>query len=207
MKNFLPVVIFCFLLSALTLRAQDIQATAATGERYLLHPNGTWTLDAIPLPADGGSFSKPASSRDVLKGKNVKYAVWYDKSKWKVEKANSNEDADFQLTHTSGDGYAIIIAEKIAMSMDALRHAAIANAQSASPDAKIVYEDERTINGNPVRCLKIEGTVDGIPITYYNYYYAGKTGSIQLITFTGQNTFEEYRQDFTDFLNGFDIVK
>ncbi|MES2766866.1 MAG: hypothetical protein V4642_13410 [Bacteroidota bacterium] len=207
MKKILPILALCFLYSVSNAVAQDIETTSATGDKYLLHPNGTWTLYATPLPAEGGAFATPTASRDVLKGKHVKYAVWYDKSKWKIEKEKTNEDADFQLTHTSGDGYAIIISEKIEMSMEALRQAAIGNAQSAAPDAKIVFEDERMVNGNPVRCLKIDGTVDGIPITYFNYYYVGKTGSIQIITFTGQNIFDEYRQDFTDFLNGFELLK
>lgn len=54
-------------------------------------------------------------------------------------------------------------------------------------------------------CMKIEGTVKGIPFRYYGYYYGGKQGTIQILTFTGQTLFEKYEHDFTDFLNGLEI--
>ena len=199
---------FCVALLLFTFsmaQAQDTQATTSRGERVILHSDGTWSkAEDVPL-MNGGNFTTPAAAKTVLKGKNVKYSLAYDAAKWSIQPESSNADADYELVHSGGDGYAIIIAEKVVLSAEVLRQAAIANAREASPDAAIVHEDERTVNGNTIRCLKINGTVDGVPVSYYNYYYTGKEGAVQIITFTGQDSLADYEKDFIDFLNGFAV--
>jgi hypothetical protein len=86
-----------------------------------------------------------------------------------------------------------------------LKELALENAVSAAPDAKIVFEETRTVNGKEILCLKIEGSVKGIPFRYFGYYHGGKNGSIQVITFTGTQIFGKYEQDFLEFLNGLQI--
>jgi len=44
--------------------------------------------------------------------------------------------------------------------------------------------------------LRTEGHVEGIPLTYFGYYYGGLAGT------NGAKSFDEYRKDFEDFLNG-----
>lgn len=53
--------------------------------------------------------------------------------------------------------------------------------------------------------MKFEGTVRGISLTYYGYYYGGKQGAIQLLSFTGRDLFQKYEKDLTDLLNGLEI--
>jgi hypothetical protein len=60
-------------------------------------------------------------------------------------------------------------------------------------------------NGKEILCMKIDGTIEQIPFRYYGYYYGGKQGTIQLLTYTGQGLFEKYEADFLDFLNGLEI--
>lgn len=63
----------------------------------------------------------------------------------------------------------------------------------------------RTVNGKTVMVLVIEGSVKGIPITYYGYYYGDKDGAIQVVGSTGQGLFAKYEAEFTKFLNGLEI--
>jgi hypothetical protein len=88
------------------------------------------------------------------------------------------------------------------MTPEALKEIVIKNAQNAAPDAKVVHEDNRIVNGKKVFCMRMEGTVAGVPFIYYGYYYAGKAGIVQLITYTGQNLYPEYESEMTEFLNG-----
>lgn len=53
--------------------------------------------------------------------------------------------------------------------------------------------------------LRLEGKTNGIAFTYLGYYYSSPSGTVQVITYTGQNLFQEYRHDFEDFLNGFHV--
>lgn len=44
-------------------------------------------------------------------------------------------------------------------------------------------------------------------LTFYGYYYSGDEGSIQIVTWTGQNLFKEMKPELDAFLNGFEIIK
>lgn len=137
---------------------------------------------------------------DLLNGKA---SVSINPTKWKETK--STEAAKRTFEHINGDGYAMIISERIAIPMDKLREIAVANARETAPDLKVVEEQRRLVNGTDVLMLRLEGTVTGVPFTYLGYYYGGSAGTIQVITYTGRNLFDEYRKDFEEFLNGFRI--
>lgn len=128
-------------------------------------------------------------------------AVSYDPNKWK--QTTAREPGRFTFTHTSGDGYAMVIFERIQLTPEGLKRIVLGNAREAAPDARITFEESRVVNGVKVTCLQFEGTVQDIPLRYYGYYYAGKAGTIQVLTYTGNSLFEEYEADFTEFLNGF----
>jgi hypothetical protein len=79
------------------------------------------------------------------------------------------------------------------------------NATKAAPDAQIVHEERRTVNGSEVLYLQIEGTIQGIPFVYHGYYYGGQGGCIQVIGYTAKNLVQEYRADIVDMLNGLTV--
>jgi hypothetical protein len=54
--------------------------------------------------------------------------------------------------------------------------------------------------------LQIRGTIQSIPFVYLGYYYSGQEGSIQLLTYTASNLFDEYRHDFQELLDGFVVA-
>jgi hypothetical protein len=151
-------------------------------------------------PTNLPDFRTPAESTqeiEVLKGK-----AWlsFDPNKWKEEK--SEERGRYGFQHVSGDGYAMVISERIQIPTDKLREIAISNAREAAIDIKVVEEQRRRVNGSDLLMLRLEGHIKEIPFTYLGYYCGGPAGTIQVITYTGQNLFNEYRQDFENFLNG-----
>ena len=191
------------------LGAQDtpIRATTEDGRWVLLHANGKWEFEARPAeePLSGARFERPPSStaqREIFP--NVA-AIYYDPSKWTPQP--SDDRTRFTFEHTNGDGYALVIKERIQVPLRSLKEIAFTNARNAAPDAAITYEDSRIVNGVKVICLQIQGTASGVPFTYFGYYYSGKAGIIQVVTYTGQNLFEEYQSDFQDFLNGLTVTE
>jgi hypothetical protein len=106
------------------------------------------------------------------------------------------------LVHKDGDVYVMIIYERIEMDPEALKNIAINNAKAASPDTKVTLDEERIVNGTKIHCMKMEGTIQSIKFIYYGYYYAGKAGTLQLLTYTYTNLISEYESDMSDFLNG-----
>jgi hypothetical protein len=202
MRGLLLVGISIFAVSTLAAQQAATRATRSDGSVVLLYSNGTWKpeTEVSSSKTSGKGYRKPdrsTSSVDLLKGAGLAY----DPSKWTL--LPSDKPGRRQLNHRDGDGYALIIAERLQMPMATLKNIVVQNARTAAPDSKIVREEQRTVNGIPVTCLELTGTTQGIPFRYFGYYYAGRSGTIQVITYTGDSLFPEYRDDFEDLLNGF----
>ena len=192
--------------------SQEIMATTTDGRDVSLNPDGTWHYvkeAETSSRSDNGlpQFFKPKSATVLLKGKRVKYGLWYDRSKWLPDQDIDNTSAEFELTHVEGDRYVVIIPERIQIPLETLRIAAIANAKKVAPDTRISFEEKRIVNDRKILCLKMDATIQGIPVSYINYYYSGKAGAVQLMTYTGQNLVEEYQSDIMDLLNGFEVYE
>ncbi len=190
--------------------SQNIKATTESGQPVLLKPDGTWAYiqDQDPAPSikkQPNQYFRPKSATVLLKGKRVTYGLWYDSSKWIVDQVIDNASAEYELTHIQGDRYVVIIPERITIPLDTLKMAALANAKKVAPDIEVIQEETRIVNEHKILCMKMNATIQGIPVSYVNYYYSGKGGAVQLMAYTGQNLFEEYKQDLFDLLNGFEI--
>lgn len=113
-----------------------------------------------------------------------------------------NEAADLEFQHRSGEAFAIVIAERVGMPLASLRDIAVENLEAGAAELRIVEEGKRTVGGREVLSLVADGTVDGIPIRYHGYYYSGDDGTVQVLTFTSRNLFEEHRADMAELLEG-----
>jgi hypothetical protein len=192
--------------------SQEINATTEDGRHVLLNPDGTWKyLQPKSSPpatkSEQTHYFKPKSATALLKGKRVKYGLWYDRSKWLPDRDIDNTSAEYELTHVEGDRYVVIIPERLQIPLETLEIAAIANAKKAAPDTRITFEEKRIVNDREILCLRMDATIQGIPVSYINYYYSGKAGAVQLMTYTGQNLIEEYQSDMLDLLNGFEVYE
>lgn len=189
--------------------AKDIQATTNDGKAVTLMDDGTWifTETGPGGSPSSGQYEKPASATRLVRGKRGNFGIWLNSSKWRMQKKKNNADAMFEFQHINGDAYVMVIAERISMPLDVLKKVAINNVKSVGRNVRVVSEEKRIVNGNEVLMLKIQAVIQSIPFVYYNYYYAGKAGSIQGITYTGTNLFDEYKNDFDDLLNGLVILK
>jgi hypothetical protein len=184
---------------------QEIRAKTDSGKEVVLNADGTWKYATVAAskPATATGIKKPLATK-LFKPDLGSFGIWYDEAQWQLSpKAADPGRAVFKLKR--GDGYAIVIVGEIGIPLASLRKIALDNAKAAAADAKIVFEETRVVNGKEVLCMKIDGTIEQIPFRYYGYYYGGKQGNIQLLTYTGELLFEKYEQDFLDFLNGLEI--
>ncbi len=126
--------------------------------------------------------------------------IQFDAKKW--TSAETAEAGRFSLKHKTGDGYGLVITERVPVPLDSFPAIALENAKKADPNAKITFQEKRTVNGLEVWFLKIEAVVKGIPLSYRGYYYSGSKGAVQLLTFTSAGLMGEYESDFMALLNG-----
>jgi hypothetical protein len=179
------------------------RATTESGKAVILHPNGTWEVAPLAQkdrPVEPSTHVRSARATDKAELKRTGYQLYYDPQKWKQV---NGETGRVSFNHANGDGYGLVLTERIVVPLENMRNIALSNATSAAPDAKITFEETRVVNGTKLLCLQIKGTIQNISFIYFGYYYSGKEGTVQILTYTAANLFDEYKGDFEEFLNGF----
>ena len=188
-------------------QAQRVRATRPDGSAVWLNPDGPWTEAAEKKPGASALTAprtKPVdATQTVTLLKNA--TLSFNPAKWRQSESTKPNRQSF--VHVNGDGYALIIAERIQMDPDSLVAMALTNARALSPEAHFLLDEHRVVNGTEVRCLQIGFITQGIAFRYFGYYYAGPAGTIQVITYTSDGLFAEFTPDFEDFLNGLEVTK
>ncbi|MEP0266192.1 hypothetical protein [Dokdonia sp.] len=191
-----------------TLYAQQ-KAVTEVGDEVLLYENGTWKYanqkDEIAniVPVNTEPFFKSDDATFLLKSKNVGVGVWLDPTEWSFQKAKDNPEAEYELQLKGEDLYGMIIAERLEIPIENLKEIALENGRAAAPDLEVIQEEYRTVNGQKVLFLQLNGTLQGIKFTYYGYYYSSSEGTVQFITYTSQGLLKSYIEDCEKILNGF----
>lgn len=88
------------------------------------------------------------------------------------------------------------------MPLETLKNVAIENAKQIAPDIKVIEQEYRMVNGIKILYLRLDGTMDGMKISYSGYLYSDSSGTVQFITFTSQNLVEEYQDFSQQLING-----
>lgn len=180
-----------------------IKARTESGKEVILLPDGTWKHAPEPTPA-ALVVNKPAAAKTVFKSPQGNFGIWYDHSKWELI-PQLQDRTKFEFRFKRGTAHAIVIIEELHIPSATLIEIALENARKAAPDVRVISEEVRTVNNNEVLCMKFDASVRGIPFRYYGYYFGGKRGAIQLLTFSGQDIFAKYEQDLLELLNGLEV--
>jgi hypothetical protein len=194
------------------LGAADRRAKTDDGKEVILRDDGTWifaneTTRETGKVARPGVFVKAPKSTLAYKGKRGTFAMHLVPNIWKKTDKPSNPVAEVEFIDGENDAYAMVIAERISIPLEALKSAAIQNMRAVDNEAAIVKEEKRVVNGKPMLAMIMNVKTQGAAFTFYSYYYTGDEGSFQVVTWTGQNLFKELQPELEDFLNGFEITK
>jgi hypothetical protein len=186
----------------------QINAITETGENVLLYKNGIWKYadDSLNIKTkilkNDKLFVKDHNSTFLVKSSKTNIGVWINPKKWRFSKSDPNSPSEYKFQLKDSDLYGMLIAEKTLIPLESLTEIAFQNAYDAAPDIKIVKKEYRNVNGLKVIMMQMKGTIKGIKFIYYGYYYSGKDGSFQFLTYTSQNLFSEYKASMEKLLNG-----
>lgn len=200
--------IFLFILLFTSIGLCQKSAITDTGEEVILYKDGTWNykksnFDNVKnIYYNKRKFKKDKKSTFLIKSKKTDAAVWINPIKWTFNNAQDNPDAEYEFQLKNEDAYALLITERIEVPLASLRNIALENAKIASSNIQIVNEEYRNVNGNKVLMLEMEGSIEGLDLTYFGYYFSNRLGTNQLITYTSQNLFSIYRRELINLLNG-----
>jgi hypothetical protein len=200
--------ILVLLLPVLLVNAQE-KAVTEKGEVVVLNSNGTWEYldnditETIEIPQNTDKFVKSNNSSFCLKSSKFNVGFWLDPKKWSFEKSVGNEESEYNLDFKDGDLYGLIISERAFIPLETMLVVALENAREIAPDIRIVNKEYRNVNGNKVLLIHMVGTTQGIIFFYYGYYFSNSTGTVQFLTYSSNNVFDEYKNDCEELLNGF----
>jgi hypothetical protein len=120
----------------------------------------------------------------------------------KVEATTVEETGVIAFQSKDGVGYAKLISEKMGFPLDGLKQMALVNMRKKDPSATVVSEERKRVNGTEVLAMKFDITSAGLPFRFSGYYFGGKSGSLQLATYTSSALFTQNEGMLTEFLNG-----
>jgi hypothetical protein len=187
----------------------QINAITETGDEAILYEDGSWEYlnDSIlknsEISINDKEFLKDKNSTFLVKSKKLNVGIWINPKSWSFTKGADKDPFEFQFQKKGEDLYAMLISEKLQVPIETLKVIAIENAKSAAPDIRVIKEEYRNVNGIQVLIMQMTGTIQGVRFTYYGYYYSNSNGTIQLLTYSGENLFNDYLADIELFLNGF----
>jgi hypothetical protein len=209
MKSILSLAI-AFVLSVPAISQK--KAVTENGEEVILYTDGTWKYvnDSVQeekeIPVNPKAFTKSSSSTFLLKSNKFNVGVWIDPKKWSFKKAENNDDAEYEFELKGKDLYGMMINELVEIPLESLKKIAIDNAREAAPDIQLIKEEYRTVNGQKVLMLQLNGSAEGIKFSYYGYYYSNENGTMQMVLYTSQNLLKNYLEEIESHLNGFVVL-
>ena len=123
----------------------------------------------------------------------------YDTAQWRAKKGEL--EGRYSLAHTSGELWATIIVENFSLpDFNALKDVVLSNARKVDPQSSIVSTEMRRVNGVELMEIQMEATVKGYNFSYRGYYWTGRTGTVQVFTYTVRDVFQNYQMDILDLL-------
>ncbi len=191
----------------------QIKAVTGTGDEVVLYENHTWKYinksdtESHEIQTNRISFEKKSNATFQVSSNIVDNAnIYIDPKKWKFKKSDGSSVYEFFFTSAKKDAYGMFIGEKTQMPVTSLREIALQYATKVAPDIHVLKEEYRTVNGIQVLEMDMQGTVQGIDVTYMNYYFSSTRGTIQFDTFTGTAQFKDSKADMEELLNGLVIT-
>lgn len=209
-KLALIALVLAFAGSALPAAAAELGKTFFQGKTIVLNDDGTWknanetsaTPTATPAGTPGQELCKSAQLVPV------KFCL--DSGYW-IEAQKPTPDYESFYNNANGSLYFGLITEGLPLTRDFFRNSILDNAGAVAKGGREgvkIHEDKTVQLGSDTwNYLEYSIDIDGMVFRYSNYYTSvGDKGSIQVLFFTLDSVFENYRKDMEKVANTVAIV-
>lgn len=199
--------LICFTTFGYPLFAQQ-RAVTETGEEVILYVDGRWdyvnkdSIEITSIPTNSQPFEKNKKSSFLLKSTRMEIGCYLDPKKWTFNQAPPSDPAEFEIDNKELGLYALILTERLKISLEGLANIALENARDAAPDIKVVHKEYRNVNGLNVLMMHMTGTIADILFSYYGYYYTTDTASVQFLVYSSKENIDENITVVEELLNG-----
>lgn len=195
------------------------QAITEDGDTIYIFNDGTWSYspddfefgedmaylsEEIVLDTIETIFTTPKNAKKKLTSKLGFFSFYFDEKKWKrIPVGQLNEDGEFGFQHRNNDIYCVIISEEIEIGLENIYRIARNNlSTNSTEDVETVVTELRNVNGEDLIRGSFNATFAGIKMTFDSYYYSNQLGTIQVVSWTGQNIYNKHQEDIEEMLNG-----
>ena len=137
----------------------------------------------------------------VLDGKA---ALWVDPALW--TRVLSSRDDTLIFIHREAAAHGRIIFVEEGKSAEAQARDVLDRIRGLSPEAKVIFQEPRRVNGAEVYCFQIEAPRTKLSaMVYYGYLYGNERISVQAVAIVSRRNLGAYYVDITEFLDGLEI--
>lgn len=148
------------------------------------------------------SFTVPISSDSVYKSQSGLLTHKYNAQKWEIMDRKINQFGEASFAFKTGDAFALIVTEKTPVPFKNLETVIFMNARMADEAALMLRNEIIKVNSIYVKSLSIKGSFKGISFISEYYVFSSAAGTVQIVVFSPENQYNEFRKDYEDFLNG-----
>ncbi|MEM9918426.1 MAG: hypothetical protein AAF990_10045 [Bacteroidota bacterium] len=205
---------------ALTSLAQ-ITAVTEKGDTIYVYNDGTWTFtddreqkadpiglnflnEELRVDTLEGSFTVSENAQKEVISRLGTFRLKYDDKNWnRVPAGTLNAEAEMAFKHKEKEIYAIIIAEEIEVGLENIVKIAVKNMKDRTgSDIQQHKTQLKTVNNVPLINGVYGISASGLELTFDSYYYSGKAGTIQFLSWTGSSLYPKYADIIEEFHNG-----
>ena len=161
----------------------------------LLSAGALWAAEEKPVHTKSEAATQAHTSKDGAA------SLWLDPFKWTWVKSN-REDTKIFVYQTGTVQARFITLDEPSPPLRQLEDT-LARIQEGDPTARVVFTEERVVNGADVLCVQIDTALtDEARAIYYGYLFADEEHTVQLFTIAEKNTLAARFADLTELLNG-----
>ena len=209
-NDFMNRYIFAFLFLFSLVSNANQTAVTDTGDIVILKSNGTWSfqtsisIKASEIPLSNKKYNKGINASFNLKSKvnNSQFSI--DPKLWSFKNENDGQ-REYFFALRGKELWGMAITETTVFPVETLGEIALENARNYAPDAEIIFQEYRIVNGVKVLYQEFSATAKGIEFIYRGYYFSNKTGSTQYVAYTTAKRLSDYTNEVDEYLNGFSI--
>ncbi|MDZ7786602.1 MAG: hypothetical protein U5K73_00170 [Halofilum sp. (in: g-proteobacteria)] len=171
-----------------------------------------WILLAVALAAlpawapaaEVPSFSRPDDATRALRARDLPFQLWYDPDEWTVGPRRSSFTLLARAVHEHGSVSGAFVYRAEPRSREQVRRRAVEELASAFASHEVRAFQRRLVNGHEVWFMKAVATTrGGTEVVVRNQYWLGPEGVADYGVVANRESFERYREDMLDLLNGF----
>src|SRR5262249_29488326 len=150
------------------------------------------------------SYTRTSTATTRVQTAVREYALWMDGTKWNLNKFDTL--GELKLSHVGGDVTAKIETDRLATPTSMLREIVLEGIKHADPNAHIIYEEQRIVNGRQILAIQFSLNIQGKRSRVLGYYHGGSSGCIQVIAYTSDSKFADNRGEITELLDGLEVT-